>query len=137
MLYKKKTTFWARKTVLDGIPCQRRLVLQLRLNIGLEPALSPLYLPPVPILVISFIVFSHHQAFSFQTDLKSLLSLFPTFKYHLNSQEMYNKGEVLCNLVEVKKISVGEFIELICKIEIIFVFPFDLTFLMDALMHMK
>ena len=69
------------------------------------------------------IVFSHHQAFSFQTDLKSLLSLFPTFKYHLNSQEMYNKGEVVCNLVEVQMISVGEFIELICKI---FVFPFDL-----------
>ena len=50
---------------------------------------------------------------------------------------MYNKGEVVCNLVEVQMISVGEFIELICKIEIIFVFPFDLTFLMDALMHMK
>ena len=63
--------------------------------------------------------------------------MFPTFKYHLNSQEMYNKGEVLCNLVEAHMSSVGEFIELICKIEIIFVFPFDLTFLMDALMHMK
>ena len=99
--------------------------------------MSPSYLPPVPLLVISFIVFSHHQAFSFQTDLKSLLSLFPTFKYHLNSQEMYNKGEVLCNLVQVQMVLVGEFIELMCKIETIFVFPFDLTFLMDALMLMK
>ena len=40
---------------------------------------------------------------------------------------MYNKGEVVCNLGEVQMISVGEFIELIGKIEIIFVFPFDLT----------
>ena len=107
--------------------CVTSWVILLRLKIGLKPSLSPSYLPPVPILVISFIVFSHHQAFSFQTDLKSLLSLFPTFKYHLNSQEMYNKGEVVCNLVEVQMISVGEFIELICNIEIIFVFRFDLT----------